>query len=155
MSDSRVRQNYWAILVAAVASFILEAVWYTVFLQQWMRGISRTMDSLKATGMNEYVQYLIALVMAALVATGLSCVTQLTGAQTAGRGVKVGFLVWLAFMGTILATEYVFEARLELFAINAGFWLLDCLVIGAIVGGWKSRAAKLAAAGQQSKTVAQ
>jgi len=142
MSDSRVRQNYWAILVAAIASFVLEAVWYSVFLKQWLQGIGRTMDSLQATGMNQYVQYAVALVMAALVATGLSCVTQLTGAQTAGRGVKVGMLVWLAFILTTLATEYVFEVRMQLFAINAGFWLLDCMVIGAIVGGWKKRAPK-------------
>ena len=142
MSDSRVRQNYWAILVAAIASFVLEAVWYSVFLKQWLQGISRTMESLQATGMNQYVQYAVALVMAALVATGLSCVTQLTGAQTAGRGVKVGMLVWLAFILTTLATEYVFEVRMQLFAINAGFWLLDCMVIGAIVGGWKKRAPK-------------
>lgn len=142
MSDSRVRQNYWAILVAAIASFVLEAVWYSVFLKQWLQGISRTMESLQATGMNQYVQYAVALVMAALVATGLSCVTQLSGPQTAGRGVKVGMLVWLAFILTTLATEYVFEVRMQLFAINAGFWLLDCMVIGAIVGGWKKRAPK-------------
>lgn len=141
MSDSRVRHNYWAILLAAIASFVLEAVWYSVFLQQWLRGINRTLDSLKATGMNEYLQYLVALVMAVLVATGLSCAIQLSGPQTAGRGVKVGLLVWLAFMFTILGTEYVFEVRMQLMAINAGFWLLDCMLVGAIVGGWKKRAA--------------
>jgi hypothetical protein len=141
MSDSRVRQNYWAILVAGIASFVLEAVWYSVFLQQWLNGIGRTMESLRATGMNEYVQYAVALVMAALAATGLSCVTQLTGAQTAWRGMKVGALVWLAFICTTLMTEYIFEVRMQLFAINAGFWLLDCVVMGAIVGGWKKRGA--------------
>ena len=54
----RVRQNYWAILVAAVACFVFEAVWYSVFGKIWLSGIERTLDSLvqagKAAGMNEW-----------------------------------------------------------------------------------------------------
>ncbi len=131
----RVRQNYWAILVASVACFILSAVWYTVFMKIWLSGIGRTLDSIvaagKAAGMNELMQYM--------------CITQLTGAQTAARGVKAGTLLWLGFVATVWATEYVFEVRpLSLFAVNAGFWLVGMVVMGAIVGGWKKKAASVA-----------
>jgi len=33
---SRVRQNYLAILVAAMACFLLEAVWFSFFMQAWL-----------------------------------------------------------------------------------------------------------------------
>jgi hypothetical protein len=37
-----------------------------------------------------------------------------------------------------MSTQYVFEARtLKLLGINAGFWLLGMMLMGAIVGAWK------------------
>jgi len=41
-SQTRVRQNYQAVVVAAVACFVLEAGWYSIFLQPWLNGIGRT-----------------------------------------------------------------------------------------------------------------
>lgn len=98
----RVRQNYWAILVAALACFCFEAVWYTLFMTTWLNGTGLTVDSIaragKAAGMSEWMMYGTAFVCAALMATAISCVTQLTGPQTAARGVKVGALLWLGFV---------------------------------------------------------
>ena len=136
----RIQQNYWAILVAAIANFAFEACWYTVFLQRWLDGTGRTMAWLVGTGVSPILQYGTALVSAAVMAAAISCVTQLTGPQTALRGMKVGVLLWLGFVLTTWATEYVFEVRPpSLLAINAGFWLLGMLMMGAIVGGWKKK----------------
>ena len=41
MEAKRVRHNYLAIAVAAVACFLFEAVWYSLFLQAWLKGIGR------------------------------------------------------------------------------------------------------------------
>ena len=158
MTDPRVRQNYWAILVATIACFILEAVWYSMFLQVWLRGIDRTLESLvqagKQAGMNEWMQYGVALVCTALIAISISCVTQLTGAQTAMRGIKVGVLLWAGFVATTLATEYAFEVRpMSLFGINAGFWLLGMMLMGAIVGAWKRKPAEARAGAAQPSGV--
>src|ERR1700692_4950023 len=94
----RIRQNYWAIVVAAVANFVFEAVWYSLFLKAWLNGTGRTMEWLMSTGMSPYVQYATALICAAAMAAAISCVTQLTGEQTAMRGIKVGLLLWLGFV---------------------------------------------------------
>ena len=137
----RVRQNYLAILTAAVTCFLLEAGWYWHFLQPWLEGIGRTREWLMSPAANNPVlQYGTALVSAAVMATAISCVTQLTGPQTALRGIRVGTLLWLAFVLTTWSTEYVFEVRpLSLLGINAGFWLLGTIVMGAIVGAWKKK----------------
>jgi len=146
MNESRVRQNYWAILVATLASFVIAATRYSIFLQPWLRGISRTLADLKATGLPEWAPYIVALVMAGVMATAISCVTQLTGPQTGARGIRVGFLLWLGFVCTSLATEYAYEVRPLLFAINAGYWLLAMMVMGFIVGAWKKKSATAAPA---------
>jgi len=139
MPEPRVRQNYLAIVVAALACFVFDAIWYTVFLQQWLRGVIRTIPDLKATGVSEYWSYGIALAMAMVMAAAISCITQLTGAQTAARGIRIGFLLSLAFVVTAFATEYAFEWRPQLFAINAGYSLIGMSLMGAIVGGWKKK----------------
>jgi hypothetical protein len=136
----RVRQNYLAITIAAVACFLFEACWYSIFMKPWLEGIGRTMEWLMATGVNPALQYGTALVSAAVIAAAISCVTQLTGAQTALRGMKVAAMLWLGLVLTTWATEYVFEVRSwALFGINVGFWLIGMTVMGAIVGAWKKK----------------
>jgi hypothetical protein len=140
MEPSRVRQNYLAILIAAIANFLFEAGWYSYFLQGWLDGIGHTREWLLGTGVNPAIQYCTALVAAAVVATGISCVTQLTGPQTALRGIKVAAMLWFGFVLPPMATNYIFEVRpFSLWAINGGFWLLGMMVMGAIVGGWKKK----------------
>lgn len=141
---ARTQHNYLANLVAALACVVCEATWYTVFMKTWLSGTGLTLDSIvqagKAAGLAEWMQHTTAIVTALVMATAISCVTQLTGAQTAARGVKVAMLLWLGFVATVWAAEYVFEVRpLSLFAVNAGFWLVGMAVMGAIVGGWKKK----------------
>jgi hypothetical protein len=136
----RVRQNYLAITFAAVACFLFEAAWYSYFLQSWLDGIGRTAQWLMATGVNPALQYGTALVSAAVIAAAISCVTQLTGPQTALRGMRVAALLWLGFVITTWGTEYAFEVRTyKIFAINTGFWLVGMVLMGAIVGAWKKK----------------
>ncbi|HEY1160359.1 MAG TPA: DUF1761 domain-containing protein, partial [Terracidiphilus sp.] len=138
--QSRVRQNYLAIVVAAIACFLFEAGWYSFFLQRWLDGIGRTEQWLMATGVSPALQYATALLSAAVIATAISCVTQLTGPQTAMRGIKVAALLWFGFVLTTWSTEYVFEVRpWSLLGINAGFWLIGMILMGAIVGAWKKK----------------
>jgi hypothetical protein len=136
--QSNVRQNYWAILIAAIACFLLAAGWFTFFMQPWLEGVGRTREWLMAAGISPLLQYGTAFVASAVVATAISWVIQATGPQTALRGVKVAAMLWLGFVLTTWATEYAFEVRtIKLLAINAGFWLVGMSIQGAIVGGWK------------------
>jgi hypothetical protein len=142
MTDSqpRIRQNYLAIVAAAIACFGFEAAWYSFFMQSWLSGIGRTMDWLEHQGVNPALQFGVALVCSAVIAAGISYVVQFTGPQTVARGIKVGALLWLAFVLTTMGTEYVFEIRpWSLVGINAGFWFFGMVVMGAIVGGWKKK----------------
>jgi hypothetical protein len=136
----RVKHNNVAILVAAIVCFLLEAGWYSFFNQVWLSGTGRTREWLMAQGVSPAVQYGTAIVAAIVAAGVLSYLVQCTGPQTLVRGVIVAFWVWLGFVLTTWATEYAFELRpISLLCINAGFWLVGLLVMGAIVGGWKAK----------------
>lgn len=139
--------NWLAILVAAIVSFLFEAIWFTVFMKQWLAGIGRTMEWLTASAtVTPGVQYATALICSLIAATILSIAIQATGEQTVRRGILCAILIWIGFIATSWAKEYIFEVRtLELFAINTGYSLIDLILIGAIVGGWKKKSAVLAA----------
>jgi hypothetical protein len=144
-----IKLNWLAILVAAIVSFLFEAIWFTVFMKQWLAGIGRTMEWLQGaatTAITPGVQYAIALLCSIVAATILSIAIQATGEQTVRRGILCAILIWIGFIATSWAKEYIFEVRtLEIFAINTGYSLIDLMLIGAIVGGWKKKSAVLAA----------
>jgi hypothetical protein len=137
---SNIRLNWVAILVAAIASFLFEALWYSVFMNEWLSGIGRTREWLMSSGMSPALQYAVAILCAVIMATVLSICVQGSGEHSARRGILVGALVWLGFVATTWATEYIFEVRtLQIYAVNAGFWLFDLILIGAIVGAWNKK----------------
>ena len=137
---SRVRQNYPALLVSATLSLLFETVWYSFFLNAWLKGIGRNQQWLETSGVSLWLQCGTAFLSAGLIAAAISGFTQLTGRQTAARGMKVGFVLWLGCVLPTFATEYVFELRsYAIFAINAGFWLVSMMLMGAIVGAWKKK----------------
>jgi hypothetical protein len=138
METKRVRQNYLAIAVAAVACFLFEAAWYGVFLDVWLRGIGHDRAWLENTGVNPALQWLGALLAEALVAASISLITQLTGRQSVFCGMRVAMLLWLGLVLPISALADIFAARsYAYFAVNAGFWLIGMVIMGAIVGGWR------------------
>jgi len=142
MEAKRVRQNYLAVLVAAVVCFLFEAAWYSFFVDVWLKGIGHDRAWLENTGVNPALQYATALVAEALIAMAISGVTQMTGPQTAWRGMRVAAMLWIGLVLTTQAVGFVFEAgNYASFAVGAGFWLIGMVLMGAIVGAWKAKAA--------------
>jgi len=135
------RQNYLAITVAAIACFLLETLWYSFFLDTWLKGLGHSRAWLHSTGVSLTLQCITALLAEGLIAGGISRVTKMTGAMTAVRGMRVGAGVWAGFVVATWAAEYAFEVRpFSLLAVNLGFWLVAMVMMGAIVGGWKKKA---------------
>ena len=141
--SQKVRFNYLAIAVAALANFVLEAVWYSVFMNQWLSGIGHDRAWLMNSGVGpsfQYIQFLTAYVSAFFVAMGISWVLQKTGGQSAARGIKYGIVLWFFFMLADHATGDVFAlVPMASFLVNAGFWLVGMSIMGLIVGAWTAK----------------
>jgi hypothetical protein len=138
---STVKLNWPAIAAAAVAAFIFEAIWFSVFMIPWLEGIGRSQDwFLAAANINPALHYITAFLCSIVAAVVLSILTQTTGPQTARRGVLIAALVWVGFVATSWAKEYIFEVRtLQIFLINAGYSLVGLMLMGAITGAWKAK----------------
>src|SRR5258705_11842052 len=96
---SNIRLNWVAILVAAIASFIFEALWFSVFMNEWLPGIGRTREWLTtATGITPAVQYAVAILCSIIAAAVLSICIQASGENTPPRGILCPAAIWVGFI---------------------------------------------------------
>jgi uncharacterized protein DUF1761 len=144
MGETRtVRLNYLAILVSALVYFALEAMWFSIFMKEWMIGNRQTaedLEQLQQQGHSPLIAYAMAFAGALVIAAVISLLTQMTGRQTIIRGVFISIVSWIGFVLTTWSTEYAFEARdWKSLGINIGASLIGMVLMGAIVGGWKAK----------------
>ena len=140
LETRKVRLNYLAILVSALVYFALQAVWFTVFMKEWLAGLGKTADQLHQEGGNVVLADLSAFIGALVMAAAISWFTQMTGKQTVIRGALVGIVAWVGFVLTTWSAEYAFEEKgLRILAVNTGISLIGMVVMGAIQGAWKAK----------------
>jgi surface polysaccharide O-acyltransferase-like enzyme len=135
------KTNYAAVFIAAIAYWLLGAVWYGVlFSKPWMALENMSIEQAKS--MNPVLPYVITFVLNLLIAYALAQICIWRNANTAGRGASVGVLLWIGFVGPITYTTYMYEMRpKELFAINEFFPLAGLVLMGAIIGAWTKKSA--------------
>ena len=135
------RTNYPAVVVAAIAYFVLGGVWYgLLFNKQWMELEHATVEQMH--GASPAVAYIVSFVLELLIAYSLAQLCIWRNANTSGRGASIGVLVWIGFVGPIACMTYMFEMRPRaLFAINEFYPLAGLVLMGAILGGWTKKAA--------------
>ena len=135
------RPNYVAVFVAALAYWLLGAVWYSVlFNKPWMTLERITPEQL--SGANPVAPYIIAFILNLVMAFVLAQLCAWRNANTAARGAALGILIWIGFVGPAAYTTYLFEMRpKQLFAINEFYVLVGLCLMGAILGAWTRKTA--------------
>jgi dipeptide/tripeptide permease len=130
------KTNYLAVVVSAVAYWMLGGLWYAVlFGQRWMALEGMTPE--KAGSMNPALPYIITFVLNLLIAFVLAQLCLWRNANTAARGAAVGVLLWIGIVAPITYTTYMYEMRpMELFAINEFYPLVGLCLMGVILGAW-------------------
>jgi hypothetical protein len=135
-----VHVNYLAVLVAAIAVFVLGWLWYSplLFYKPWMR--ARGMDPVAAMAGAKMpagklvIELLRCIVLAYIIARFVA----LLGISNWMGAVHFGFLLWIGFPVILLIGSMLWEnVPLKVAAIHAGDWLVKLLVIPIIVSVWQ------------------
>jgi hypothetical protein len=136
--------NYLSILLAAVAGWLLGAVWYTVLSKPWQHAAGITAGKMKEAQKTPafYVPFVVAflaqLVMVWILAGLIAHLGP--GQFTIKNGIISGAFVWLGFVITTMAVNNGFAGRSwRLLLIDGGHWLAVLLLIGAILGAFGPR----------------
>jgi len=129
--------NYYAVVLAAVVSFLMGWLWYGVlFPKQWMAAVGKTEEEFKAEG-NSPVPFVIAFVAQLIMAWVLAGVIGHLGSGevTLRNGIISGAFCWLGFVVTTLAVNHAFQgAKRMLTLIDGGHWLAVLVLQGAVIG---------------------
>ncbi len=133
--------NYLAVVVAAVAAWILGALWYSpaLFARQWMSANQYTPEKLEAMKKGMARSYSISLVCFAVLAWVMAVLIDRVGvAGGVLSGVKVGGITWLGFAATIGLTANLYSDKpFAAFVIDAGYQLVYMLAMGVILCLWR------------------
>ncbi len=132
--------NYPAVLVAAVAHWILGAVWYGVFSKQFVALMEWTPTQMQdIENQNHLREYVIAFLTSLVLVYILAHFIQYARATTALGGLQTAFWLWLGFVVTTQSATVIFEGRKPgLYLLNIGYQFVACCLAGIILALWRA-----------------
>ncbi len=127
--------NYVAVLVAAVAGWLLGAAWYGVLGKQWMNALGWDEEQIRGQRKMPLAAMIISFVALLVMAYLLAGIMAHLGPATIRIGVLSGALVWLGFTITTIAVNNAFQMRNPMLTIiDGGHWLAVLVLQGAVIG---------------------
>jgi len=157
--------NYLALLVAAISSLVIGAIWYNpkVFGTIWMRESGLTEEKLKGAnmfmvfGMTFVYGFLIAFILQMLTIHQFGALGLVGGDPTLAKpsyaafmmdygmnfrtfkhGMLHGFISGLFFALPVIGVSSLYERRSWKYVlVVGGYWIVTCMIMGGIVCGWK------------------
>lgn len=137
LSEIISNMNLWAIIVAALSTFLVGSLWYspTLFGKKWMQLNGFTEETIKEGRFSMVTIFGSSFVAAIIAAFAMA---MFIGPESSlGFGVFAGFMIAIFWIATARLTTALFEQqKLGLVLIHVGYDLVSYVVMGAIVGAW-------------------
>ena len=129
--------NIWAVLVAALANFLIGGLWYSPALmgKTWMRANGFTEDDLKkgSPAVIFGMSFVFCLIMSANLAGFLN-----DPSTTFGFAVAAGVAAGLGWATLGMGVIALFERRpWSYILVNGGYLTISFAAMGAILGAWR------------------
>jgi hypothetical protein len=132
-----VGMNVYAIVLAAIASFMFGWLWYGVlFSDAWLEACGKSREEVKGDTPSP-TPFIISFVGLVVMACVLAGVLRHLGADhvTLRSGVITGVFMWLGFVITTMVVNNAFRgAKPSLTLIDGGHWLGVLILQGAVIG---------------------
>ena len=132
--------NIWAVIVSAVAAFVVGGLWYAVlFGKAWTRLHAFDEAQLKHMEKTQAQTFGVFFVCDLVTAAVLSLlIANLVATPSALSGMGVATVLWLGLGATDAAAHNAAHRKpLPAYLIDASHHLAYLVVMGAIIGGWR------------------
>ncbi|MGA7161778.1 MAG: DUF1761 domain-containing protein [Bacteroidota bacterium] len=130
--------NYLAILVSAILSMAIGAIWYSpmLFAKQWMVWNNMTAEDMKKVNPGPlYAQSFFATLVTYFV---LALILRNMNATSAVEGMKTAFMLWLGFITTVQFTANLFSSKkIQSYLLDTGYQLVTMLIAGIVLSLWQ------------------
>ncbi len=136
--------NFLAVVLSAVAALFIGFLWFgPVFGKQWISVMGFTkeqMDAAMKKGMaSSYLSmFVAALVMAFVLAHAIIFADSYLGMSGIAGGIVVACANWLGFVAPVFLGAVIWEGKpWKWWFLNAGYYLVDLVVMGIILSVWQ------------------
>jgi len=129
--------NYLAILIAAVASWLVGPVWYMALAKPWMAAIGMTPEQMHECrkGSGAFLPFVYAFLANLIIAWVLGGLLGHLGQLALRNGALSGLFCWGGFVFTTMLVNNRFAMRSsKLLLIDGGYWVVVLVLSGAIIG---------------------
>jgi hypothetical protein len=131
-----VHVNYLAVLIAAIANYILATIWYAaIFGKVWKRLTGIT--DMKPAPMNIVLVFIGSLILSYVLYHSIvfgDAYLRMGGIE---GGIMGGFFGWLGYIAPITLSTKLYEKKpWGLWLLDNAFWLISLVVMGAIQSLW-------------------
>lgn len=126
--------NLLAVVVAAIASMALGAVWYSpsVFGKKWMQATGITMEKIQESHKEMWKMYLAAFVSTLVMSWVLA--RFMVGTEAMWEALRIGFGLWLGFIATVTASNVIWGVKSKvLWKLENAYYLISLLMMSAIL----------------------
>ncbi|MGA7719774.1 MAG: DUF1761 domain-containing protein [Ignavibacteriaceae bacterium] len=128
--------NFLAIIVAAVASYIIATVWYAVLFSKLWKKLTGIED-MKPSPVKIVIVFAGSLVMSFVLYHSIVFGNAFFDISGIGGGLMGGFFGWLGFIAPVTLTNVMYEKRpWQLWILDNAFWLISLLVMGVVISFW-------------------
>ncbi|MES2704764.1 MAG: DUF1761 domain-containing protein [Bacteroidota bacterium] len=125
--------NWFAVIAAALSSFLIGGLWYTIFQRAWLQAAGLSPDTIRQRNMP--LVFGISLVLSFIIALNLAL---FIGKEGLSFGIIAGFMAGFGWVTLAIGIIAAFEKRpLKYVLINGGYMLIAFTVMGGILGLWK------------------
>ncbi|HUM64922.1 MAG TPA: DUF1761 domain-containing protein [Chitinophagaceae bacterium] len=131
--------NWLAVTAAAIAYFVLGAIWYskTLFGTRWATLVGMDMnDPNKNRGMAK--MFTTTLILIIVTCIGLAILVNRLDLVFLLSGLKLGLLTGICFATTAVSISFIYESRpTGLYFIDCGYHLVGHIVAAIILSLWR------------------
>jgi hypothetical protein len=125
--------NWLAVLVAALSTFLIGGLWYSIFEKAWMSSNNFSQDFLRKRKMP--LVFGLSFVLSFIMALNLAL---FIGKEDFIFGAIAGFLTGFGWITLAIGIIALFENRtLKYVLINGGYMIFAFTIMGFILGAWK------------------
>ena len=130
--------NYWHVIVAALAAFVMSSLYYSPPL---VGGIWRAVDPAAAAITFSFWKPLIEILRTLGIAFVMAHLLVMVGAKDVASSVIFALWIWLGFSALMWVGAVMWEGTpWQVAVIHSGDWLMKTVLIAAILGAWRKGA---------------
>ncbi len=130
--------NYWAVLVAALASFFIGWIWYgPLFGKVWMKLNGFTKENIQEGAQSMPVIMGVNFVATLLAAFAIAMLLGFFDRFDVGSGILSGLMISVFWIATNRLNDVLYEKRpFGLFLLNVGYNMAIYVIMGIVIGAW-------------------